>query len=126
MMKVYAKSAPSCGTPPTTVLLFVSSDVLIPQCLLSISTANHLQCHFIDIRERIDLSNPILTGTFLFCLRLQANNEKSRTTPPSLSTTAHVVLAYRHRAKQIDQISRVAFPIGFFLFNALYWPYYMF
>ncbi|XP_077483290.1 glycine receptor subunit alphaZ1-like [Amblyomma americanum] len=53
------------------------------------------------------------------------NNDKGRPTSPSIPTSTHVILAYRHRAKQIDQVSRVAFPIGFFLFNALYWPYYM-
>lgn len=54
------------------------------------------------------------------------NSDKGRPTSPSIPTSTHVILAYRHRAKQIDQVSRVAFPIGFFLFNALYWPYYMF
>lgn len=103
-------------------------DVWMGTCTMFVFAAV-LEFTFVSYLARKKLMVPATIGDIEASQDLMltvANNEKSRTTPPSLSTTAHVVLAYRHRAKQIDQISRVAFPIGFFLFNALYWPYYMF
>ncbi|XP_038652017.1 glycine receptor subunit alphaZ1 isoform X1 [Scyliorhinus canicula] len=118
-------------------LLFVFS-ALLEYAAVNFVSRQHKELLRFRRRRRLHKEDEVVEGRFSFtaygmgpaCLQakdgvaIKGNNNTSKSSSPPAKSSDEMRKLFIHRAKRIDTVSRVAFPLVFLIFNIFYWVIY--
>uniref|UniRef100_A0A4W3GCM1 Glycine receptor, alpha 1 n=1 Tax=Callorhinchus milii TaxID=7868 RepID=A0A4W3GCM1_CALMI len=118
-------------------LLFVFS-ALLEYAAVNFVSRQHKELLRLRRRRRLHKEDEVAEGHFSFtaygmgpaCLQakdgvaVKGNNNTSKSSQAPAKTTEEMRKLFIQRAKKIDTVSRVAFPLVFLIFNIFYWVIY--
>ncbi|XP_067899137.1 glycine receptor subunit alphaZ1 [Heterodontus francisci] len=118
-------------------LLFVFS-ALLEYAAVNFVSRQHKELLRFRRRRRLHKEDEVVEGHFSFtaygmgpaCLQakdgvaIKGNNNTSKSSSPPIKSSDEMRKLFIHRAKRIDTVSRVAFPLVFLIFNIFYWVIY--
>uniref|UniRef100_UPI00398EA4D3 glycine receptor subunit alphaZ1 n=1 Tax=Pristiophorus japonicus TaxID=55135 RepID=UPI00398EA4D3 len=118
-------------------LLFVFS-ALLEYAAVNFVSRQHKELLRFRRRRRMHKEDEVVEGRFSFtaygmgpaCLQakdgvaIKGNNNTSKSSSPPAKSSDEMRKLFIHRAKKIDTVSRVAFPLVFLIFNIFYWVIY--
>ncbi|XP_041049766.1 glycine receptor subunit alphaZ1 [Carcharodon carcharias] len=118
-------------------LLFVFS-ALLEYAAVNFVSRQHKELLRFRRRRRLHKEDEVVEGRFSFtaygmgpaCLQakdgvaIKGNNNTSKSSSPPAKSSEETRKLFIHRAKRIDTVSRVAFPLVFLIFNIFYWVIY--
>ncbi|XP_051870030.1 glycine receptor subunit alphaZ1 [Pristis pectinata] len=118
-------------------LLFVFS-ALLEYAAVNFVSRQHKELLKFRRRRRLHKEDEVVEGRFSFtaygmgpaCLQakdgvaIKGNNNTSKSNSPPAKTSDEMRKLFIHRAKKIDTVSRVVFPLVFLIFNIFYWVIY--
>ncbi|GCB74306.1 glycine receptor subunit alphaZ1 isoform X1 [Scyliorhinus torazame] len=118
-------------------LLFVFS-ALLEYAAVNFVSRQHKELLRFRRRRRLHKEDEVVEGRFSFtaygmgpaCLQakdgvaIKGNNNTAKSSSPPPKSLDKMRKLFIHRAKRIDTVSRVAFPLVFLIFNIFYWVIY--
>ncbi|GCC21946.1 glycine receptor subunit alphaZ1 isoform X2 [Chiloscyllium punctatum] len=118
-------------------LLFVFS-ALLEYAAVNFVSRQHKELLRFRRRRRLHKEDEVVEGRFSFtaygmgpaCLQakdgvaIKGNNNTAKSSSPPAKSSDETRKLFIHRAKRIDTVSRVAFPLVFLIFNIFYWVIY--
>ncbi|XP_048459690.1 glycine receptor subunit alphaZ1 [Rhincodon typus] len=118
-------------------LLFVFS-ALLEYAAVNFVSRQHKELLRFRRRRRLHKEDEVVEGRFSFtaygmgpaCLQakdgvaIKGNNNTAKSSSPPAKSSDETRKLFIHRAKRIDTVSRVVFPLVFLIFNIFYWVIY--
>ncbi|XP_032885086.1 glycine receptor subunit alphaZ1 isoform X1 [Amblyraja radiata] len=120
------------------VSFWINMDAAPARVGLGITTVLTMTTQSSGSRASLPKENEVVEGRFSFtaygmgpaCLQakdgvaIKGNNSTSKSNSPPAKSSDEMRKLFLHRAKRIDTVSRVAFPLVFLIFNIFYWVIY--
>ncbi|XP_038652019.1 glycine receptor subunit alphaZ1 isoform X3 [Scyliorhinus canicula] len=120
------------------VSFWINMDAAPARVGLGITTVLTMTTQSSGSRASLPKEDEVVEGRFSFtaygmgpaCLQakdgvaIKGNNNTSKSSSPPAKSSDEMRKLFIHRAKRIDTVSRVAFPLVFLIFNIFYWVIY--